>query len=111
MTQTQTGTESRHMEVARNIQAQIARGLFMIGASNLLAVDEPLPGLQFKIMKNAKKVTHVRIELAADDTYTVSFHKVTRGSWETQELARVEMVYVDALAKTIEAHTGLYLSL
>lgn len=103
--------ESRHMEVARNIQAQIARGLVMIGASNLLAVDEPLPGLQFKIMKNAKKVTHVRIELDPSDTYVVSFHKVTRGSWETVELARVDQVYADRLAKTIEEHTGLYLSL
>jgi len=84
--------------------------MYMIGARNLLALDG-LGGLQFKVMKNARGVTHVRIELEPSDTYAVSFHKVTRRGLETRELARFERVYADSLRRIFEAETGLYLSL
>lgn len=97
--------------VAETIRSQVGgRAMVMIGATNLLC-DET--SLQFKIGRNAKGVTHVRIELAADDTYTLTFTSVRKVKWDYQikELARVEGVYCDGLRTCIEAETSLYTSL
>jgi hypothetical protein len=90
-------------EIARNIVEQLGNGtLAMLGARNLLAGERDLT---FKIM-GSKKATHIKIALAADDTYTVTFMKVR--SLNVTTVAEETMVYVDSLHKTIEAHTGLY---
>lgn len=106
------------MNTAQTIAAQIGNRAFaMMGAKNLLGGDNHL---QFKVGKNAKGVTHITVTLDPSDTYTVKFDKVTpyrmdrrtgemKGGVKT--LAEVEGVYVDSLKTTIEANTGLYLSL
>lgn len=98
------------MTVAQTIAEQIGnRAFVMMGAKNILGGDDHL---QFKIGQNGKGVTHVTVTLASDDTYTVKFTRVGRApSYKITDLAEVSGVYVDSLKKTIEANTGLYLSL
>lgn len=92
------------MTAANIIRNQIGHGaLYMLGAKNFMDTGA---GLQFSIMRNAKKVTHVTVTLASDDTYTVSFVRVGRG-YKVTELAKLEGVYVSELHRTIEDHTGL----
>ena len=100
------------MNVAKTIRAQIGRGLVMMGAKDLVASsdDSPTPGLTFRIGRNPKGATHVRIDLASDDTYTVTVLRVSR-SYQVRELSRSAGVYADGLTVTLEEATGLALSL
>ncbi len=99
--------EAKSMTVAETIHAQLGgRTLYMLGAKGILA-DET--GLHFRIGRNAKSITNIRIELAADDTYTVRFFRIRARN--VKEIAKVDGVYVDALHRTIEEHTGLATSL
>lgn len=107
-------TEEAAIEIASNIRSQIGSGsLYMIGAKNLMRFnDETGVGLQFKICRNAKKVTHITVTLDGDDTYTVKFTKVGRApSYKITDLAIVDRVYASDLKGTIENNTGLALSL
>ncbi len=82
--------------------AQLGNGsLFMVGAKQLVSDER---SLRFRIMRNAKGITHVRIELAADDTYTVELLTV-RGA--KVRSTTINTVYVDALHETLERETGL----
>ena len=104
------------MNIATTIADQIGRGsLFMIGAKNLGGTgkgDGELGGLSFKIMRNTKKVTHVKIALMGDDTYKVTFLKQhRRPSFEVETLDTVEGVYFDMLRSVIKGGTGLDLTL
>ena len=95
------------MTTTQTIQAQIGnKAFFMMGAKNLLASED---SLQWKVGRNGMGVTHVTVKLAADDTYTLTFHAV-RGT-NIKVLAKLEGVYVDSLHTVIQARTGLYLSL
>lgn len=95
------------MSIATTIRDQIgSRAFVMMGAKGLTGDSR---SLQFKIGSNAKRVTNVHIELAADDTYTVSFWNI-RG-YSMKLLKQVEGVYCDQLRGIIESETGLYLSL
>ena len=81
----------------------------MMGAKNLLGSED---ALQFKIGRNAKRVTHIRVTLDATDTYTVEFIRVGRAPmFKTTPVADFSGVYADQLHAIIEANTGLYLSL
>lgn len=95
-------------QVAHTIISQLGNmALSMLGAKNLLSLTEG--GLQFKIGRNSKKVTHVEIILDPSDTYNVRFIKVGRApKYEIKTLSKVEGVYVDRLHEVIEAHTGMY---
>jgi hypothetical protein len=102
------GNKETTMEIATEISRQIGnRAMTMIGASNLLGDTN---SLQFKIGKNSKKVTHVRVTLDASDTYTVEFIRVGRG-FSVATLATVGMVYADHLRAIIQEHTGMYVNL
>lgn len=95
------------MDTAQTIQAQIGgKAFFMMGAKNLMA---DVDSLQWKVGRNGKGVTHVTVKLAANDTYTVTFH-ACRGT-KIRVVAEVEGVYVDGLHRVIEQNTELYLSL
>lgn len=97
-------------QVAKNIQKQLGeRALYMLGAKNRVAADN---FFEFRVMKNEKSVTHVRITLTPADTYTVRFFHVGRApGYKVTERSQVEGVYVDKLHETIEGHTGLLTSL
>lgn len=98
------------LSVADTIRDQIGnRGLVMMGAKNLLGSED---GLQFKIGRNALRVTHVKITLEPSDTYSVEFIRVGRAPrFTVTEISRSELVFVDSLRAVLEAGTGMYLSL
>ena len=95
------------MTVGQTIAQQIGNKAFtMMGAKNLVASED---GLQWKVGRNSKGITHVMVTLDPSDTYTVGFYKI-RGA-NVRQVAKSEGVYVDSLHTTIECNTGLYLSL
>jgi hypothetical protein len=88
--------------VAETISSQIGRGTFaMLGAKNLVGDND---SLQFAI-QGCKKINRIRVTLASDDTYTVTFYKVGKFDWAT--VREVEMVYADSLHAVIGTETGL----
>ena len=92
------------LTVANEIRDQIGHQTFlMLGAQNLLGSEK---GLSFKI-RGSRKVSRIRIELAADDTYTVTFLKITGRALNVKTIATEEGVYVDSLHRVIESNTGL----
>lgn len=105
---TEQSERNRKAEQASTIRDQIGRrALMMIGAKDLLVTETG--GLQLRIGANAKKVTHVVVELATDDTYTVVFS--SRRGIRYAELAREDGLYFDQLCDSITRNTGLYTSL
>jgi len=104
-------------QIANTIKEQVgSRALFMLGAkygvSSTGRGGTELGGISFRIGRNAKGVTHVKISLDATDTYKVDFIKQKRApSHEVVFLATVEDVYVDNLHAVIEDGTGLRTSL
>lgn len=94
-------------KVANIIYAQIGyKGMLMLGAKNLIAMDN---GLAFKIMKNAKGVNYIEIKLNGKDLYDVRFCNVSVK--RVKEIAVVNDLYADILNKSIEENTGLYTKL
>jgi len=98
------------MTVAKEIRNQIGKAaFFMIGAKNFVGDTKML---RFKIMRNAKKVTHVMITLDDSDTYTVEFIKVGNApKFVTKTLDSISMVYADMLKSVIGSGTGLELNM
>jgi hypothetical protein len=105
-TAAQTTDRDRNIEIANIIREQLGRmALMMLGAKNLIAVDN---GLRFDI-RGSQAANKVEIILDPSDTYTVKFWKGRGTSWRV--VAEQDGVYVDCLLKTITTHTGLYTSL
>lgn len=93
--------------IAQTISNQIGgRAFQMMGARNLIDTGN---GLTFKVGRNAKAVTHVRVELTDADLYDVTF-LACRGT-KVKTKAEAEGIYADQLHAVIERETGLYLSL
>lgn len=108
-----TTTENK-LHVAQTILAQLGGRMFvmMTGAKDILGHagdDASSPFVQFRIGRNAKGVSHVRVTLDPSDTYTVKFMKNSvRGS---KTLAEISDIYAENLRNVFEMHTGLYTSL
>lgn len=95
------------MEVANTIIQRIGRrALYMIGAKDLVGGNNYLA---FKVMRNAKGISGIRITLDASDTYTVEFLKFSK--CEVKTVSQFEGVYFDQLRDLIESETGLFTSL
>lgn len=96
------------MQIAKTILAQLGGNRFvaMTGAKNLIALPE---GLSFKIGRNSKGVSHVRVTLTPADDYTVEFLACRAGTIKTK--AKAAGVYCDNLQSIFTANTGLYTSL
>lgn len=106
-TTTADAGRTERLERAEIIRQQIGhRAMVMIGAREMVATER---GLQFRVGANAKKVTHIVVELAADDTYTMTFSARRGGRYAVR--AVVDGVYCDGLNQVIQAETGLYTSL
>ena len=89
--------------IAATIQQQLGNQTFaMLGAYNLMDHGDAL-GFRFRGCRNAN---HVKIALAADDTYTLTFCKVVK--WDVRNEDEVPGVYADSLRAVIEDKTGLY---
>jgi hypothetical protein len=95
-------------QVAETIREQIGlRAFFMLGAKDFVSID--CNALQFKIGRNCKAVTHIRVTLTPMDTYKVTFYRIWGAS--TTVKSESDNVYVESLHQTIEAGTGMYTSL
>jgi AraC-like DNA-binding protein len=97
------------MQVAQTILEQLGGNRFcaMTGASNLVAGQNML---QFKIGRGAaNKANLARVDLAADDTYTVKFYSV-RGT-SIRQISEHVAVYADALRRLFTQQTGMAVSL
>ena len=94
-------TESR---VAKTILQQLGGNKFiaMTGAKNLGFTNN---GLQMKIGRNSKGITHVIISLKSTDTYNVEFIKM-RGV-NRKVVKKLKGVYADQLGKIFTKFTGL----
>ena len=96
-------------EIAKTILQQLGGNKFiaMTGAKNLGFTDK---GIQMKIGRNAKGVTHVIIDLdRGKDLYNIEFVKV-RGMKRTT-VKKLKGIYADQLKKIFTQNTGLRVSL
>ena len=94
------------LTVANTIRDQIGkRALLMLGAVNLVGDEK---SLSFKV-RGCRTITHIRVTLEADDTYTMEFYKC-RGINRTLVKSHSQ-VYADMLNNFIESETGLRTSL
>jgi hypothetical protein len=96
-----------NLQTANTILEQIGgKALYMFGTKNKVAIDR---GVQFKIGRNAGKVTHVRVTLTPADLYDVEFLKV-RGT-KCTTISTTEGAYADMLTDLISNATGMAASL
>jgi len=96
-------------EIAKTILQQLGGNKFiaMTGAKNLGFTDK---GIQFKIGRNAKGVTHVIIDLdRGKDSYDIEFVKF-RGAKRTT-IKKLKGIYADQLGKIFTQYTGLHIRL
>ena len=92
--------------IADTIADQIgARAFSMMGTNAKLSDGK---SLVFNI-KGCQRWNKCRVDLAGDDTYTVTFYKVRGASVTKGE--PIECIYFDMLLHCIESNTGLGLSL
>ena len=100
-----------------NTAKQTSEAIFeALGNSKFLAMTgarEFMSGetyLSFKIPR-CNKINRVKIELCADDTYTVTFFDLNMRSCTLLKRAEVKTVYVNQLKQVFTEHTGLVVSL
>jgi len=95
-------------EIAKTILQQLGGNKFiaMTGAKHLGHTNK---GLQMKIGRNSKGITHVIINLKASDTYEMEFIKLRGASRKV--LKKVKGVYNDMLRKIFTKYTGMRTSL
>lgn len=95
---------------AQTLMDQIGhRARVMIGAKQFAFGEQ---GLSFRIGRNAKGVTHVRINLNGLDLYDMEFLACRAGRNPSIKIkARHDNVYADMLNGIIEQETGMYTSL
>ena len=91
-------------QIAKTILQQLGGNKFiaMTGAKNLGHTNK---GLQMKIGRNSKGITHVIINLKASDTYEMEFIKLRGASRKV--VKKVSGVYNDMLGKIFTKYTGL----
>lgn len=101
---------SEHKEVASTILEQLggSMALAMIGAINIVQVDEECGGVSFKFF-GCRKMNHCKIVLTSNDTYRMTFYKITRRDLKKQFVQ--DELYWDDLRPVFMAETGLILSL
>lgn len=96
-------------EQAIEIYKQLGnKALVMMGAKNqTYSTKEGF--ISFKVVRNAGKVTHIKISLNGLDLYNIEFLKIRAGKVTT--ISEFEGVYNDQMHGVIEEQTGMYLSL
>jgi hypothetical protein len=92
------------MTCANTIFQQLGGNKFavMTGAKNLTGTDKTL---SFSIMRNAKKVTHVKITLNWKDLYDIEFVRVHK--LKINPVSECKDVYFDELQRVFTKETGL----
>lgn len=99
-------------QVADTILEQLGgvRFVTMTGAKNLLALDEGMGGLSFRLPRYAGvKVNYVRINLNHNDLYDLEFGRISNGAYSI--LKSYWDIYSDQLQEVFTEQTGLYTKL
>lgn len=97
----------KNEQVAQTILAQLGGDKFiaMTGAKNLARGDRYL---QFQLPRGAtNRAKYVKIALEINDTYTVTFSRMMRGTYEVVIISTHEMIYAEQLCELFTAQTGL----
>lgn len=94
-------------EVAATILAQLGgrRFIAMTGSKDFYGSPK---ALSFKVGKNPKRVTHFRVTLDADDTYTTEALRWNGRKLEHETLNKAKGVYCDMLEDVFTDCTGPY---
>ena len=107
-----------YMAVANIIAAQLGGAKVMIGAKNLIAGanEKGNPYLSFGLMKNPKKITHIRIVYTPNDLYTVQGFRYPSNPAKVKPedynpVVEEYDVYASDLRRVISNLTGLATSL
>lgn len=107
-------------DVANIIFQQLGgqRFIAMTGANDFVGSKN---ALEFKIPRNKSKANYVKIELDANDTYTVYFKKYSAGGVNLKTgaytkpknvvLSTKNGIYCDQLCEIFTAYTGMYTNL
>lgn len=102
--------EKNSVKAVSVIMGQIGPKAFaMMGAKNLVRSDDGEGALTFKIGKNPKNVSHVKVTLMPDDTYSVDYYSGSGTKFEKSHEAKGLMG--EDLTDNIERNTGLRMSL
>lgn len=99
------------LTIATTILNQLGgkRFIAMTGSKDFVGSEN---SLQFKVIKNVKNVTHVKIEYSyGKDLYSVSFLKWNARKFEFQVIANFDEQYAEDLQDRFEENTGLLTSL
>ena len=80
----------------------------MLGAKNFSQCKDE-NRVEFRIGRNAKGVSIVRITLTPEDTYNVEFGRIRKFDYKV--LSSVEGIYCDMLKEVVEENTGMFLTL
>ena len=97
------------LTIANTIRQQLGnRFVVMTGAKNFLGDAR---SLSFKIGRNARNVTHVRITLNVADLYDIEYLSVRGTSVNRNKVQASFGIYAELLAATIGAATGLAVTL
>ena len=100
--------ESMSQSQAKELLKQLGGNRFrmMVGAKQM-SLDKK-NGLTMKIGRNAKSISHVRINLK-NDLYDIDFIRVRKGI--PKIVKQLKGIYADQLRSVFEKYTGLYTSL
>ena len=100
--------ESMSQSQAKELLKQLGGNRFrmMVGAKQM-SLDKK-NGLTMKIGRNAKSISHVRINLK-NDLYDIDFIRVRKGI--PKIVKQLKGIYADQLRSMFEKYTGLYTSL
>ncbi len=85
----------------------VGRLVAMVGATDFVKGPNYL---QFGF-KSCRKANKCYVALNADDTYTISFFKYNRRTFDCPLVHQVEGAYCDMLKEIFESFTGLYLTI
>ena len=103
-------------EIRNNREAQTAmnqignKALYMIGAKDFVTgTSDGKKSLVFKIMRNSKGVSHIRMRLSSMDLYDMDFLAIRAGKIKIK--SKEKGVYGDQLGAMIKKNTGLNIRL
>lgn len=107
---TNASTVANQQEVAAEILRQLGGNKFiaMTGSKNIMSTES---GIRMNLQPNKSRATHLFIALCADDTYTMTFKKVNKKTFDVTTIHEVEGVYFDAMKIIFTQVTGFYTSL
>jgi hypothetical protein len=97
------------LQIAQTIRDQLGnRFCVMTGAKDFVGSER---SLTFRIGRNIRNVSHVRVTLNVADLYDVEYISVRAGKVNARKVQPSFGVYADRLAETIGDALGLYVTL